>query len=148
MKSLALFILLIFAITLLPSCESQKPFTYLQDFTDTSGKVTLTYPEHIIQKNDVLSIVVYSDATDGGATDAMYNLANTGGSTSPTTAGFLVDNDGYIQYPRVGKIKAEGLTKPQLSEEIRKKVTGPLQNPSVIVRLLNFKIIIMGEIGK
>ena len=65
-------------------------------------------------------------ALDQGTTDKLYNLANTGGTTSPTTAGFLVDNDGYIQYPRIGKIKAEGLTKPQLSEEIKKSVTGPL----------------------
>ena len=148
MKILSILVLPIFVITLFSSCRSQKALGYLEDFSDTSGKVLVKYPEPLIQKNDVLSIIVYSDAIDGGATDAMYNLANTGGTISPTTAGFLVDNDGYIQYPRVGKIKAQGLTKAQLSEEIKTKVTGPLQNPSVIVRVINFKITMLGEVAR
>ncbi len=65
-----------------------------------------------------------------------------------STQGFLVDIDGNIQYPRIGKIKADGLTKAQLSEEIRKKLTGPLQNPSVLVHLLNFKITMLGEVSR
>jgi len=147
MKILAIFVLPIIVITLFSSCRSQKPLGYLEDFTDTSGKVQVKYPEPLIQKNDVLSIIVYSDAIDGGTTDAMYNLANLGGGGS-TAQGFLVDNDGYIQYPRIGKIKALGLSKPQLAEEIKKQVTGPLQNPSVIVRLINFKITMLGEVSR
>ena len=147
MKILSLLIFSIFTVILFSSCRSQKPLGYVEDFTDTSGKVSVKYPEPLIQKGDQLSIVVYSDAIDEGKTDAMYNLANagTGGSS---TQGFLVDNDGNIQYPRVGKIKVEGLTKAQLSEEIRKKLTGPLQNPSVLVHLLNFKITMLGEVAR
>lgn len=143
----SLFLPLIATAILFSSCGSQKPQGYLQDFTDTSGKEQIIYPEPLIQKNDVLSIIVYSDAIDQGATDALYNLANMGIGTA-STQGFLVDQEGYIQYPRLGKIKAEGLTKPQLAEEIRKKLTGPLSNPSVIIRLINFKITMLGEIAK
>jgi polysaccharide export outer membrane protein len=74
-------------------------------------------------------------------------MANTGGGGS-TTQGFLVDNEGYIQYPRVGKLKADGLTKPQLAEEIRKKLETELQNPAVIIRLINFKITMLGEVSR
>src|SRR5678816_211808 len=132
MKILSLLIFSAFAVILFSSCRSQKPLGYVEDFTDTSGKVQVKYPEPLIQKNDILSIIVYSDAIDEGKTDAMYNLANAG-TGSASTQGFLVDNDGNIQYPRIGKMKAEGLTKAQLSEEIRKKITGPLLNPSVPV---------------
>ena len=142
-----LFLSLIAFAILFSSCKTQKASGYLEDFTDTSGKVQVIYPEPLIQKNDVLSINVYSEAIDQGATDAMYNLAN-GGTGPSTTQGFLVDNDGYIQYPRIGKIKAEGLTKPQLSEEIKKKLTGPLSNPSVIIRLANFKVTMLGEVSR
>jgi polysaccharide biosynthesis/export protein len=147
MKILFFLIFSIFVATLFSSCSSQKALGYVEDFTDTSGKAKVKYPEPLIQKSDVLSIIVYSDALDQGVTDAMYNLAN-GGTGSSSTQGFLVDLDGYIQYPRIGKIKAEGLTKAQLSEEIRKKVTGPLQNPTVLVRLLNFKITMLGEVAR
>lgn len=147
MKSLSLFVFPIFAIVFFSSCRSQKALGYLEDFTDTSGKVQVSYPEPVIQKNDVLSIVVYSDAIDQGATDRMYNLANTG-TGAATTQGYLVDNDGYIQFPRIGKIKAEGLTKPQLSEEIKTKIDIVLRNPSVLVRLINFKITMLGEVAR
>src|SRR6187399_527084 len=147
MKILAFLIFSIFVVISFSSCRSQKPLGYVEDFTDTSGKVQVKYPEPLIQKNDILSIIVYSDAIDEGKTDAMYNLANAG-TGSASTQGFLVDNDGNIQYPRIGKMKAEGLTKAQLSEEIRKKITGPLSNPSVLVRLTNFKVTMLGEVSR
>ena len=147
MKILSILVLPILAITFFSSCKTQKAFGYLEDFTDTSGKVQVKYPEPLIQKNDVLSIIVYSDALDQGTTDKLYNLANTGTGSS-TTQGFLVDNDGYIQYPRVGRMKADGLTKPQLSDEIKKKLESELTNPSVIIRLINFKITMLGEVSK
>ena len=147
MKILSFLVLPIIAITFLTSCRTQKAFGYLEDFTDTSGRVQVNYPEPVIQKGDVLSIVVYSEALDAGQTDRLYNLANAG-TGGATTQGFLVDNDGNLQYPRVGKLKADGVTKPQLAEEIRKKLETELKNPSVIVRLINFKITMLGEVAK
>lgn len=147
MKFLSILFLPFLAITLLTSCKTQRSLGYVEDFTDTTGTIEVKYPEPVIQTNDVLSIVVYSEAIDGGETDRLYNLANTG-SGSSTTQGFVVDNDGYIQYPRVGKLKADGLTKPQLAEEIRKKLETELQNPAVIIRLINFKITMLGEISR
>lgn len=148
MKFLAFVIFSLFVVISFSSCRSQRPLGYAEDFTDTSGKMHVKYPEPLIQKGDVLSIVVYSDAIDGGKTDAMYNLANAGTTGEASTQGFLVNQDGNIQYPRIGLIKADGLTKAQLAEEIRKKLNGPLQNPSVLVHLLNFKITMLGEVSK
>lgn len=137
-------------IILLASCKSQRALGYVEDFTDTSGKVQVKYPEPLIQKSDLISIIVYSDATDGGKTDAYYNMPTIAGTSSggTTQQGYLVDNDGYIQYPRMGKIKAEGLTKAQLSEEVKKKLETVLTNPSVVVRLLNFKVTMLGEVAR
>ena len=147
MKILSSLVLPLILITFLTSCRSQKPLGYVEDFTDTSGRVPVNYPEPVIQEGDVLSIVVYSEAIDAGQTDRLYNLANAGIGTA-STQGFLVDNEGYVQYPRVGKLKATGMTKPQLAEEIRKKLEVELKNPSVIIRLINFKITMMGEISR
>ena len=146
MKIHSLLVLPVIAIILLSSCKPQKVIGYLEDFTDTSGKAQVKYPEPLIQKNDILSIVVYSDAIDQGTTDRLYNLANTG--INAATQGYLVDNEGYIQYPRVGKLKADGLTKHQLSEEITKRLSNELKNPSVIIRLANFKITMLGEVAR
>jgi polysaccharide export outer membrane protein len=146
MKIFSFFVLPLFAVILFTSCKTQKAYGYLEDFTDTSGKMQVKYPEPLIQKNDVLSILIYSNAIDQGATDALYNAAN--GGIGASTQGYVVDNEGNIQFPRLGKIKAEGLTKPQLSEEIKKRLGGQLSNPTVAIRLLNFKITMLGEVAR
>lgn len=146
MKFLSILLLPLAAAIFFSSCKTQKAFGYLEDFTDTSGKMQVTYPEPLIQKNDVLSILVFSDAIDQGKTDQMFNVGNSG--TSSATAGYLVDQDGNIQFPRLGKIKAQGLTKPQLSEEISKRLASQLSNPSIVIRLINFKVTMLGEVSR
>ena len=137
---------LLVTLLFLTSCKTQKASGYLEDFTDTSGKVQVRYPEPLIKRDDVLSILVYSDAIDQGTTDAMYNTAN--GGVGASTQGYVVDIDGNIQFPRLGKIKAQGLTKPQLADEIKKRLTAQLSNPTVVIRLINFKITMLGEVAR
>ncbi len=144
-----LSILSISAVISFSSCKSQKALGYVEDFTtDTASKVQVKYAEPLIQKNDLLSINVVSGATDGGKTDLMYNLPATTTGTSTVPQGYPVDNEGYIQHQRLGKIKAEGLTKPQLAEEVRKRLDTVLTTPSVTVRLLNFRITMLGEVAR
>jgi polysaccharide biosynthesis/export protein len=130
------------------SCRTQKKaienYNYLQAVGDSNISKQLNIIEPIIQKNDLLSIRVYSASTKPDVSDALYNLPNT---TDPATNGFLVDAEGNIEYPRVGVIHAEGLTKQQLAAIIKTKLTGPLQDPSVIIRFLNYRVTVMGEVG-
>jgi polysaccharide export outer membrane protein len=142
------FLPLIILAPSLYSCKTQPVHGYLDDFSDTSGKVDVKYPEPLIQKNDLLSILVYSEALDGGITDALYNQPTGTVANSQSQQGFLVDNEGYLQYPRIGKLKAVGLTKNQVGEEIKKQLSGVLKNPSVVVRMLNFKVTLLGEVAR
>jgi len=133
------------------SCGTQKHTPqYLEQFRDTTIKAAVKFPELKIQKNDLLSIFVYSDALDKQKSDALYNLPASG--TNTTTTGFLVDVNGDIEYPGIGKIHAEGMTKLKLADYIRDKLDtaqqGPLVNPSVIIRWLNYKITLLGEVNK
>ena len=147
-RHLLLFPVVIF---LLVSCGTQKRTPqYLEQLRDTTIRTTVKFPELKIQKNDLLSIFVYSDAIDKVKTDAMYNLPSSGGNES--TTGFLVDVNGDIEYPGIGKIHAEGLTKIQLADYIKGQLTRPdstvLTNPSVIIRWLNYKITLLGEVNR
>ena len=136
------------------SCGTQKkaPY-YLENVIDTSGKENVKTPELRIQKNDLLSIQVYSLSTKPELSDAQYNLpcgGTSGGQGNEGTCGYLVDANGNIEYPRLGTIRAEGLTKQELGEEVKKRLTQPvelLKNPSIIVRFLNYKITVLGEVG-
>jgi len=136
----------------------QKMPVYLQNSSDTTGKQAVKIPELVIQKNDMLSIQVYSASTKPEISDALYNLPSgvptaSAGTTAPAAggAGYLVDHSGNIEYPRIGLIHAEGLTKQELGEVIKRRINekdSVLTNPSVIVRFQNLKITVLGEVKK
>jgi polysaccharide export outer membrane protein len=114
---------------------------------DTVGKDVVKNVELIIQKNDLLSIQVYSNSIKPEVSDAIYNpaaLNATGGTNS--SVGYLVDLDGNIKFPRIGTIHAEGLTKRQLGDSIASRITD-LENPTVIIRFLNYRVTVLGEVG-
>jgi polysaccharide export outer membrane protein len=68
----------------------------------------------------------------------------TGGGGAP---GFMVDQNGNIEYPQLGTVHVEGLTREQVAELIKSKLEGQLTQPSVIVRFQNFKISVLGEVN-
>jgi polysaccharide export outer membrane protein len=146
MKFLRLFFLLVLPVYMM-SCGSQrKTPNYVENLADTSG-IDVKIPEMRIQKNDLLSIQVYSASTQKEVSDAAYNLPTQAGSMG----GFLVDAHGNIEYPAIGVLHAEGLTKLQLADIIKKKINEKdtvLTDPSVIIRFLNFKITVLGPVGR
>lgn len=131
------------------SCGTQKKVPYyLENVVDTTGKGEVKIPELRFQKNDLLSIQVYSTSSKPEISDALYNLPS--GAGTGNTGGFLIDAFGNIEYPRLGTIHAEGLTKQELAAEIKKRLTQPvelLKDPTVIIRFLNFRITMLGEVA-
>ncbi|HEX4875961.1 MAG TPA: polysaccharide biosynthesis/export family protein, partial [Chitinophagaceae bacterium] len=100
-----------------------------------------------IQKNDLLSIQISSLSTKPEVSDAIYNQPVSAGGN---TTGYLVDNNGNIEHHRLGVIHAEGLTKGELTAEIKKRLTVPvelLKDPTVIIRFQNFKVTVLGQVG-
>jgi polysaccharide export outer membrane protein len=80
--------------------------------------------------------------------DQIYNqpATQTTGGQSPLS-GYLVDINGNIELPRIGLVKAEGLKKSELEEVVKAKLGAELTRPSVIVRFMNFRITVLGEVG-
>jgi polysaccharide export outer membrane protein len=142
-------------IVFLASCRTQRSvYNYLEDVTDTSFRKNVYISEPSIQKNDLLSIQIYSAALDP-LVDALYNIGGAGvggtgagaGAQGGQLGGYLVDVHGNIEMPRIGKIKAEGLKKSELEEAVKAKLAGQLTSPTVIVRFMNFRITMLGEVG-
>jgi len=157
MRSFCLFCSLLIALFFI-SCNSQKKvvYNYIESVNDTLEKGAVKNFEPLIQKNDVLSIQVYSNSTKPEISDALYNpaavsgtSANSGGNSTggSTASGYMVDMDGNIRFPRLGIIHAEGLTKRQLADTIVSKITD-LENPSAVIRFLNYRITVLGEVGR
>lgn len=148
-----IFIIALVGIFFLASCGTQKSAThnYLEQIKDTSFKKSVYIAEPIIQKSDLISIQIYSSSTDPKV-DQLYNLPVLGsgygsGGYGGQMQGFLVDEEGNIDYPRIGVIHVEGLTKSQLGSLIKDKLAGQLSDPTVIIRFMNFRITVLGEVG-
>ncbi len=140
---------------LIASCAAPKNTLYLENIRDTTFAVTGNF-EPLIQKNDVLQINVSSLNPEDAI---IYNASNTvapgggGGASSGNTAslgGFLVDQQGMLQYPVLGPIKAEGLTKKGLTDYIRNQLVDRklLVDPVVSVRFLNYRVTLLGEVTR
>ncbi len=103
----------------------------------------------LFKKTICCPIQVYSASLERDI-DQLYNLQTQGGGnvqTGGSLYGYLVDQRGNIELPRIGIIHAEGVTKSQLADEVKSRLREQLTNPSVIVRFLNFRVVVIGEVG-
>jgi polysaccharide export outer membrane protein len=133
------------------SCGSARELTYLQGSFDTAKLSQIVTKEYLIQKGDLLSIVVYSDNPEA---TRIYNqsLAGSGGAAGASggtgsVGGYLVDENGFIEFQGLGRVRVDGLTKSQLKDTLNGKLANVLVNPYCTIRYLNNKFTILGEIG-
>jgi polysaccharide biosynthesis/export protein len=141
-------------VFIISSCTTQKQTAnnnYLVNARDTSGVTVVKVQPPVIQKGDLISIKVFSKANGlDPKADAPYNLqqpsAAGGGGSSGGGSGFLVDRNGNIEYPQLGVLHVEGMTREGLSEELKGRLDSVLTNPSVDVRFLNYKVTVLGEV--
>jgi polysaccharide biosynthesis/export protein len=148
--SLLCFLAFVFFVS---SCTTQKAVinNYLENARDTSGRDSVNLRAPVVQKGDVLSIRVFSKANgvkEGVEDpDAPYNLHEQGAAGGSSASGFQVDQNGNIEYPQIGSMHLEGLTREQVADLVKSKLDTSLKQPSVIVRFLNFKISVLGEVN-
>jgi polysaccharide biosynthesis/export protein len=145
MRALSLFCFLCTIIAF--SCTPQKIAisNYLERTTDTLGKNIVNLKPPVIEKGDILSIKVYSNANGlQPEVDAPYNLPVE--TASSNASGYLVDRNGSIEYPRLGVLQVEGYTREELASLIKSRLDTVLTNPVVVVRFMNFKISVLGEV--
>ena len=153
MKFTRILFLLAFPLYFI-SCKSlQRLPSYLDNVSDSTSKGDVHIPELKIQKNDQLYIQIYSLSTKPEVSDAIYNQPSSGassGNSQSVPTGYFVDLNGNIEHHRLGVIHAEGLTKEELVKEIKKRLTEPvelLKDPTVMIRFLNFKVTLLGQVG-
>lgn len=138
------------ALIFLASCSGPKQVSenYLQNVKDTSIRDVAAFTQPVIQKSDLLSIKVFSLANGlDPKPDAPYNLTEASASgVGGVASNFQVDFNGNIEFPQLGLLHAEGLTREQLADNIRKRLDTALRQPSVIVRFLNYRVTVLGEV--
>jgi len=156
----------IVCIVLFSSCSSYKNLPYLKNLDQETQEELLSSPgiyEPTIKPNDILSITVNSNIP-GAAVDfnlpivpnnydkALQTSITASNSTSGTGSlqNYFVDKDGIINFPILGELKVIGMTTKRLQDSI----TGLIypryisQKPVVNVRMLNFKVSVLGEVNR
>lgn len=143
-------LLLLIYITL-SSCASRKDIHYLQDAEMFSG-AEINYQSATIQPNDILKITVESNIPEAARP---YNR-----SVSQVTPiqdlqllkldGYLVDLNGMIDFPVLGKLSTKNKTTQDFAAFLKEKLESGshLNNANVMVRLLNAKFTVLGEVNQ
>lgn len=132
------------------SCASTQQSVYFKDLPDTVIAPVQGNFEPVIQKNDVLQITVSSlNPEDAAVFNAPSQTGSGATGASAPAAGFLVSEQGFIQYPVLGQVKAAGLTKEQLTIYLRDELNNRklMKDPVVSIRFLNYRVTVLGEVG-
>lgn len=148
-KSTFYFLLIALAVSA-TSCVTTKTVRYLQDMP-TYGMPINESLEATVAPFDELRIYVLSNT---GKDDELIKPFNVlGGNLSQNYVnqgmGYLVDAEGNIQFPVLGKLHVQGLTRLQLQDTIAAQLirNGQLKDPLVVARFLNFKVFMLSSSG-
>ena len=140
---------------ILVSCSSAKDITYFQNRVVNRPEKIDKHAGIVIQPKDMLSIVVSSRNPE---LVAMFNLpvvSYQAGSEVVATSGYnqrlmgyVVDNEGNIDFPVLGVMNVAGLTRWELSEKIKSELLSQklLSDAVVTVEFMNFKVSVIGEV--
>ncbi len=141
-----LFVLLIF------SCKSREEVVYYQNI-DAMAKAEQSNSYEIkIQPDDLLLIIVSADDPETAipfnlssvSVPSANNMMNTRGQE--TIQSYLVDANGVIDFPVLGKLKLSGLTRSEVLQLFRDKISKYIKNPIINLRIMNFKVSVQGEV--
>lgn len=153
MKKFLLPLLAMMAIVFMDSCQTSKQVPYMQNIDSLDLSASQGLFDARIMPKDQLTITVHTsdpvvshpfNLTVSRTLSADGGLSNGGGSLQ----GYLVDNDGYINFPIVGRIYVQGLTKRECEALIEEKIAPYLaktERPVVTVRMSSFRITLLGD---
>lgn len=148
------FLLLLCAV----GCKPKENMVYMEsDRTSAEAEVKqAVYEGTHLQPGDFLDIKVtaYDEfAVRPFNLHSMNQLTNpndvsTGQAAQTAPQGYLVDNDGFIIFPVLGRMYVKGMTMSQLRAELESKLLEYLSDPLVSIRQLNFNITVLGEVKR
>jgi len=136
---------LIISVVFVSSCASRQDVVYFQDAKSFETAVDTDTFEAKLKIGDIVSIFV---STLDPVLAQPYNLM-VGGGAQVQLVDYIIDKDGNIDFPVLGKVKLIGLTTEQVKELFKRKFEDGqlLKDPVIIVRILNFRVTIDGAVN-
>lgn len=145
--------MLMCVVVLCTSCASSKKVVYLQDVVPLKQQDIEQKYEVYIHNDDLLAIMVNSKNPELALPFNMPMVSYQLGSQSAPqqrVLGYLVDTNGDIDFPILGKLHVAGLTRLQLTDMIKQRLIDEdlIKDPIVTVQFLNYKVSVMGEVNR
>ncbi|MDB5273813.1 MAG: polysaccharide transporter [Chitinophagaceae bacterium] len=148
---LALFV---FSMLLTFSCVTHKKYPYLIPDSAKTNKDTVQLntqrDDYLLQVGDVLDVKVASNvANDIEIFNKKFEMTNLTAAASAFASylnGYIIDGQGFIDIPLIGKIKSQGLTCNQLNDTIKVKLAEYINYATVTTKLGVFRVTILGEV--
>jgi polysaccharide export outer membrane protein len=150
-----------FVLILASSCSTSKKLSYFNDLPDaeTYELKAMPVPERIIERGDRLDInfivkdpesaSFFNKHSMAGAASAAAAAVGVGGGAAATGGGgadYVVDQDGEVEIPVIGRMKLAGLTASQAKEKLYTAVSPFLKEPLIEVSFASFKVTVLGEV--
>lgn len=103
----------------------------------------------IIEKGGINPVAIFNE---GGTAYSITTGGGAGGGggtgNSAQNLGYLVDVNGFIDYPVIGKLKVSGLTLRQIKDLLADKLKAYVKEPVVEANIINFRVTVLGEVGR
>ncbi len=150
------FLLLIVVLTSVISCKAPSDVVYFQNSSNLEKITSKNSFTPVFKVDDIVSIFISAGDMDAarpfnlGQGASISTAPGEGGGAGGGATGveptYLIDENGNIDFPVLGKLKIEGLTRIEVKDMIKEKLKIYINDPIVSVRLQNFKITVLGEV--
>lgn len=139
-------------VLLLFSCKPAKELVYYQNIDGLASSEKANSYEIKIQPDDLLMIIVSADDRESAipfnlstiSVPSAMNVMSAQGQE--TMQSYLVDANGFIDFPVLGKLKVGGLSRSEVMGLLESKISKYIKNPIINLRLMNFKVSVQGEV--
>lgn len=141
--SVLFFVLLVFCFS---SCITTKDLEYINS-TSEINDVNITYKDYLLQKGDLISVQIST------TTEQQHDFFNKETNSSqllvqnPYFYGYIVEEDGFLELPSFGRIKAEGFSLRELESVIKQIALSYFEKPVVRLNITNFDVSVLGEVN-
>ncbi|OYU81506.1 MAG: sugar transporter [Flavobacterium sp. BFFFF1] len=150
-KRILLFLIFVFAFA---SCASNKNVHYFQGIDDSKSSSEKVNFEPQLQPDDLLLIIVSAPDPEAAAPYNLLTFSDSGVGRTDNAASssryqtYLIDNNGEIEFPVLGRIKMGGLTKSEAVEKLKSLLRKYITSPIINLRIINYKFSVMGEVAR
>jgi polysaccharide export outer membrane protein len=149
LKKTSLFCFVLFLF----SCASKKDIVYYQGIDGAAPQGKSNSYEIKMQPDDLLMIIVSAEDPEIAMPFNLKSISIQNPGKLDVTTGqqtmqlYLVDANGFIEFPVLGKLKVSGLTRSEVLKMLQDKISVYIKNPMINLRIMNFKVSVQGEVN-